>query len=186
LGKPTPAEIADQNTRTTPLGLIGRGVEHYACAVAAFDAVGDDHSTWTPGGQIGSVAPDGANHLLAMSIEVALKAFLREKGLSVYEIKTQFGHDLIKLLERAEDEGLAGPKANSRALLSLLNDLFLSREFEFTVTGFRQFPAFGPMREVALQIFDEVFDAITSSRNFLNGKAGAFLKRDLNNRKPVP
>jgi len=179
LAKPNAAEIADQNARTTSLGLIGRAVEHYACSVAAFEAVSDGHSTWSPSGQMGSVAPDGANHLFAMAIEVALKAFLREKGLDVHELKMQFGHNLIKLFERAEREGMAALNVNDRALLSLLNDLFLSREFEFTVTGSRRFPTFDALRGIACQIFDEVFDAIPLSRNFLNGKVGAYLRRDM-------
>jgi hypothetical protein len=158
-------------------------VEHYACAVAAFEALDDGHKTWTASGPIGSIAPDGANHLFAIAIEVALKAFLRQRGLGVYDLKIQFGHDLIKLFDRAESEGLAGLEASDRALLALLNDFFVSREFEFIVTGSRQFPTFGALRPIACQIFDDVFDAIPSSRNFLNGKVGAYLERDLNNRK---
>jgi hypothetical protein len=55
----------------------------------------------------------------------------------------------------------------------------LSREFEFTVTGSRRFPTFDALRGIACQIFDEVFDAIPLSRNFLNGKVGAYLRRDM-------
>jgi hypothetical protein len=186
LAKPTTAEIADQNARTTPLGLIGRAVEHYACAVAAFDALSDGQPTWTSSGQFGPIAPDGANHLLAMSIEVALKAFLREQGLDVHEIKTKYGHDLIKLLRQAEQRGLRALQPNEQDLLSLLNDLFLSREFEFTVTGARQFPTFSALRELACSILGEVLKTIPTSRNFLNGNVGAYLKRDMNNRNLVP
>lgn len=176
----TAAEIADQNAHTTPLGLIGRAIEHYAAAVIIYDALAEGGTTWTHSGPVEPATPPSADHLLAMAIEVSLKAFLRQCNLDVVELKTKYGHDLERLIERATKEGLpASLSANERGLNGLLNGLFLAREFEFTVTGSRRMPQFSETRDLACKVFSAVMDEIPLSRNFLNGKAGRYLARDL-------
>jgi hypothetical protein len=176
----TSAEIADQNARTTPLGLIGRAVEHYAAAVIVYDALAEGGVTWVPSGPVEPATPPSADHLLAMAIEVSLKAFLRQRNLDVVELKQKYGHDLERLIERATKEGLAASlSVSDLGLIGLLNGLFLRREFEFTVTGFRRMPRFSEARQLACKIFRAVLDEIPLSLNFLSGKAGSYLARDL-------
>jgi hypothetical protein len=72
-------------------GTLVDGARMYA---AAADAVNDKHPN----------ALHVLSHLLGMSIELALKAYLKHHGCSEAKLKS-LGHDLIKLFSETEKFG---------------------------------------------------------------------------------
>lgn len=167
--KPTAAEIADENARTTSLGLTRYAIEYFASAMAADDAIGQQE-----GHEI--IAPMPVNHMMAIAIELSLKAFLRERGVDAYELKNKYGHDLVLLFERARAEGLTGPwTSQEEGLLAILNKPYKAREFQYIKTGARTLPVFGPLTDLAVSILRASMDGIPFAKNFLRRDAGLVL-----------
>ena len=95
---------SDHETLTA--GTLIDGARMYA---AAADAVNDKYPN----------ALHVLTHLLGMSLELAIKAYLRNAGYSKKQLR-QLGHDLSKLLRHAEKYGM---------------EITGSREFVFMVLG---------------------------------------------------
>ena len=84
-------------------------------------------------------------YLTGRSIELALKAFLLMKGFSKKDVKNNFGHDLEKLLERAESEGLGGVVTltpEHKTAIIVANDYYCSKGFEYfeVLKGVKGYP----------------------------------------------
>ena len=47
-----------------------------------------------------------SNYLVCRSIELSFKSFLSAKGMKVTKIKSKFGHDLVKVMNRAIRDGV--------------------------------------------------------------------------------
>jgi|CXWL01.1.fsa_nt_gi hypothetical protein len=142
--------LKDQQGQTTPLGLLRYALEYYAAADAADDAIGDDD-----GHEVH--APMVVNFLVGQAIELGLKAFLLESGLSVDELRSRkYGHDLIALFDEAKTRGFANGGevgARERAMLMLLNPSYKDRELQYSKAGTKEaFPVFGPLEEAAVSI----------------------------------
>ena len=90
--------------------------------------------------------------LLAQSIELALKAFLRLTGYTEGQLKAA-GHDLPDLLKRAADRsGFPEPDPADRRLLELLSDTYLKqRKLQFHGASEIRLPFLRPIRELAAE-----------------------------------
>jgi len=116
--------------RTTPFGLWRFAEEYLSAAIL----VGAD-----PAHEIS--AP--RYYLLGHSTELALKAFLLARGVSLDELKTKIRHDLEKALEMAEKLGLLkliSVLPEEDYSVRLLNKTYKPKEHEYIVTGYRQWP----------------------------------------------
>ncbi|WP_075655282.1 hypothetical protein [Pseudochrobactrum sp. B5] len=58
-------------------------------------------------------------YLLAMCSEIALKAFLSEKGMSDDQLAKRLGHDLTKCLRQAIDKGLQLGEREAECILNM-------------------------------------------------------------------
>jgi hypothetical protein len=104
------------------------------------------------GEALGNRATAGQFFLFAHGIELALKSFLHDNGLTLEELK-KIGHDLDKLLERCRAKGLACSESDSDSIIdriakSLIN-AGLRYEFYFNM------PLIDDVRRVARGILKD-------------------------------
>jgi hypothetical protein len=146
-------------------------IEYYAAAIVVDDALGKG-----PGAEI--TAPHSVNFLIGRSIELAIKSFLAHRGTSLDIIK-RIGHDLEAALMQAERHGLESMTSltdDDRGILSVLNALYCSKQFEYPVNGAKCYPVFGPLDLMALRILRPIIDTIPHASSFLARKpAGRIL-----------
>ncbi len=137
--------------RTTAIGLARYAREYYDAAIGADDAIGN-----RPGYE--SFAPPPVMFLVAHSIELALKAYLRDRGLSLDELRER-GHRLDECWKLAIEHGvedLVQLTQDDVGVLKTINDLHASTQLRYIQTGFTQFPVFGPLQELARKLLDAI------------------------------
>jgi hypothetical protein len=131
----------------TPGTLID-GARMYA---AGSDAVNDRHPN----------SLHVTSHMLGMSIELTLKAFLRYKGYSVKRLKS-YGHSLGKLFDAAVEEGFY--RTGSRNfVIRVLGVLYEGRIFGYPEKATMNTIAPSRLREMANELIEEVFSLIHGS-----------------------
>lgn len=131
-------------TSLTPGSLID-GARMYA---AAADSVNDRYPN----------ALHVLSHLLGMSLELALKAFLRQAGFKERDLR-ELGHDLASLLSKAETAGLKST-GSRHFRLSVLGANYEERLFAYPHEATLTVILPARLREVANEIIQEVFLAI--------------------------
>jgi hypothetical protein len=148
----------------TPVTLID-GARMYA---AAADAV----NTRLPN------ALHVLSHLLGMSIELALKAYLRRFGHSVGQLR-ELGHDLRGLLAAAEECGLESI-GSRRFRLAVLGANYEERLFAYPEEGNLNVIIPARLREITQSLVDEVFIAIHGDQRFteLQGEPGLCIQSE--------
>lgn len=95
-------------------------------------------------------------HLVSHSIELALKAFLMSKKVSVGRLKG-VGHDLVDLLQLADGHGLRDvvPLEQRHVdAITLINPLHQDRELHYRKRGFKQFPPGEDLRLCAKMLLE--------------------------------
>ena len=98
------------------------------------------------------------SHTLGMAIELALKAFLVEHGLTEQDLRN-LGHDLEGLLREAESHGLT--KTGSRHFrLSVLGANYEERTFAYPSEGLLTVILPRSLREISHEIINEVFESV--------------------------
>jgi len=132
-----------------PLALLAYA-RHFFSAAQSLPANGD------------RVSPV-AYYLFCHSIELALKAFLRTKGVPVQDLRSQrrFGHDLERLLDRGIDLGLltvAHLSRDQQLAIQVASESYRSKRFEYledalglfeTLTGYASQPNLATLRSAA-------------------------------------
>ncbi len=143
----------DDPKRTTPIGLARYAREFFDCALAADDKVGR-----RPGFEI--IAPIPVMYLVGHSVELCLKAYLTFQGVSLQELRTRkYGHDLDKCLKKAKELGLNTHiklDDDEYHALSVLNELYSTKQLNYIVTGAKQFPVFGPIESACKKLLNAV------------------------------
>jgi len=128
--------------RTTPAGLWTLGDEFFRTV---------EHVP--EGGRRRSIL---CYFLLSHSIELTLKAFLRENGSHVPEL-IEIGHDLGFLFRRAEARGIRGIVAlEERHLdaIEIANVIYKEKEWEYRKRGFKQYPIIDDLYSCASALLD--------------------------------
>ena len=149
-----PAVNADP-TRTTPTGLASYAREYFYAARAADDVIGS-----RPGYE--GHAPMPVMHLIAHSIELALKAYLLHRGVPLERLRA-IGHDLIDCWNCSTEHGigeLIELTETDMDVLEIINHLHKSTELRYIVTGPKTFPVFGPLKIMAKKILDAVCPSV--------------------------
>ena len=102
------------------------------------------------------------SHLLGMSIELALKAFLRKKGYKENELR-KLGHNLRKIYTETTNCGLTD--TGSREFrLAVLGALYQGRIFAYPQQGVMNTIEPWSLRQIADEIICEVFAAIKGKK----------------------
>jgi len=95
--------------------------------------------------------PIPAYYLVCHSIELVLKAFLRGSGKELEDLKKK-GHNLNQCLRAAEEKGINeyfSLTSTQKSAVSLINDYYSQKELEYIATGFKTFPKYDILEEVA-------------------------------------
>lgn len=94
-----------------------------------------------------------AYYMLGHSIELFLKAFLLGRGEEIFLLSSKtFGHDLNKLLEESRRRRLGTLvilNRNETLTISLLNQRYKKKEFEYFAFGFKQLPSYPELFKTA-------------------------------------
>jgi len=139
-------------TRTTPLGLARYASEFMEAALAADDKMGKKS-----GHEI--VAPVPVMFLVGQAIELSLKSFLLSRGVSLHKLRRDYGHNLHRSLRKAKELGLGSLvqfTEEEQSVLSLLDNLYSSKQLQYIITGATTFPVFGPLERAALKLIHAV------------------------------
>ena len=102
-------------------------------------------------------APIPVQFLVAHSIELILKAYLREMGVSLRELEKHFGHNLLRCLHGALERGLPFKvDPNSMGALEALNELHVTTQLRYIQTGAKSFPSQGPLTKLTKDLQDTI------------------------------
>lgn len=157
-------KIMETSERTTSIGLARYAKEFLEAALAVDDIVGMQE-------EYQRVPPIPVLYLVGHSIELALKAFLVHKGTSVSELRSRaYGHDLVKCWEKSIELGLAeiySYTSDQTLIIRLLNELYSKKELEYIVTGYKEFPVFGPLEKLAITLVNTVGPFVGFNRKIL-------------------
>ena len=137
--------------RTTAIGLARYARDYFDAAIAADNVIGH-----RPGYEI--FAPHPVMFLVAHSIELALKAYLRHKGFTVQQLQNM-GHDLTECWRVATTEGIEGHITLTQeelGVLGLISHLHVSTQLRYIETGFKTYPVFGPLESLARKLLDAI------------------------------
>ena len=141
----------NDNGRTSAIGLARYAREYFEAAIGADDAIGHHE-----GYEI--VAPAPVMFLVAHSIELALKAYLRYQGFTVKDLQ-KIGHNLNDCWQTATENGIESHVALTQeelGIIGLISDLHASTQLRYISTGYKQFPVFGPLQEVTGKLLDVI------------------------------
>lgn len=137
--------------KTTPIGLARYAREFFDCALAADDKVG--HRS---GFEI--IAPIPVMYLVGHSIELCLKSYLAFQGVPLSDLRARkYGHDLVKCFKKAKELGLntyVELDNGEQHALTVLNELYSTKQLNYIVTGAKEFPVFGPIQIVNSKLLD--------------------------------
>lgn len=99
-------------------------------------------------------------YLYCHAFELTLKAFLRAKGLSTYNLAShEFGHKLKVLWDACVDEGLqSNPVADAliAQTIELLDPFAREFEFRYVKVGFKQLPMLTDIQSAAADLMAAV------------------------------
>jgi hypothetical protein len=142
---------------TTPLGLC-RYSHDYFDSSRALQSLVNKPSEF----QLVSQMPH--LYLMGRSLELALKAFLLKKGLTLDELRSKkYGHNLKKCFDKALELGLVGTpsfEGPEIGVLELLNELYVSKRLEYIETGEMQIPLFYWLQVLATKLIRTVSNEV--------------------------
>lgn len=131
--------MKDDPVLTTALGLTRYAHDYFDSGRAVQEQMGT-------GTKYEIVSPFPSLFLMGQSIEIAVKAYLLEKGLALASLRQKpFGHDLCGCLERAKQLGLyelMKPHAAELGAVTVLNDLYKTKQLQYIRTGLKNVPDF--------------------------------------------
>src|SRR5664279_1440878 len=132
MAKKSSEETADDEARTTSVGLFNRAEAYWLSARALQEANikhGHSHSP--------------VHHLYYFAIELYLKAFLRQHGHSVAELSDSktFGHHAHKIGVRAAELGLPLDR-HDKELLDIMGNTDVVIRSRYIRTGAARYPTF--------------------------------------------
>lgn len=137
--------------RVPALGLARYAREFYDAAIAVDDTIG-----MRPAYRF--IAPIPVQHLVAHSIELILKAYIRGQEASEQDVR-DLGHDLETCWSKARDMGVEEYILLSETeldTLRLISQLHWSTELRYIKTGFKQFPSFGNLQNLCTKLLDAI------------------------------
>ena len=142
------AELHEDPKRTTSIGMARYATEFFEAALAADDKLGKKEG-------YDDIAPIPVMFLVGQAVELALKAYLLKKGVTLRKLRRRYGHELHRSLRKAKELGLADVvhlSSEEEGILGLLDAIYSTKELQYIVTGAEQFPIFGPLESVARKI----------------------------------
>lgn len=151
--KPTDAQIAEEDERTTARGLARYAHEYIEAALVVDEKLGAKN-------EYVHISPIPAYFLASHGIELTLKAFLRTKGVSAADLRTkQYGHDLRACYRESKRYGLLDVfrmcSMDMRALL-LLVEMNEFQGLRYIRTGPKTFASWAIVEPFAVRLHQAV------------------------------
>jgi HEPN domain len=140
--------LHDDPARTTPIGLA-----RYSCEFLEAALITDEKMGRRTGYEV--IAPIPVMFLVRQSIELSLKAYLLQRGVSLTKLRTKLGHNLHKLLRKAKEldlKNLVELTEEELNTIEILNVLYTTKQLQYIVTGAKTFPVFGPLQTAAKKL----------------------------------
>ncbi|MHB8413787.1 MAG: hypothetical protein ACYDB1_00125 [Acidiferrobacteraceae bacterium] len=116
------------------------------------------------------------SHLLGMSAELALKAYLKHHGVSTRELR-RLGHNLGALYEKAQTFGLAGTGSRNYRL-RVLGANYQTRRFAYPKAGRLSVITPSSLREITHGLIVEIFAKLKGEvvRQALSAQPGLMIQ----------
>ena len=152
---------ADNPERTTATGLARFAQDFLEASRSAADGMGRGNKHF-------SVTPVPVIYLVGHSIELSLKSFLLNLGVSLRDLRLEYKHDLGKLLVAARELGLEQHVQFEEVELGafeVLNDLYSTKQLEYIVTGYRVFPQLDPIEAFAKKLCEAISPLVGLTRS---------------------
>jgi hypothetical protein len=148
--KRTPEEIAEDEARTTSVGLFNRAEAYWLSATALWEAKVKHGHAHSP---VGS--------LYYFAIELYLKAFLRQNGHTVEELSDgkRFGHKTDVLSARAKKLGLAFDE-NDKELFEIMGTSDVVIRSRYIRTGAARWPTFETLNATCENLREDIGRAL--------------------------
>jgi hypothetical protein len=143
----------DTHTKTTPIGLTRYAHDFFDSSRALEDVLNKETL-------FNLVSPMPSLYLIGHSIELVLKAYLLQHGVTIHALRSKkYGHNLNACLSRANDLGLdslVNYFPAEEGSLDLLNALYSSKQLEYIVTGTKYIPLFQHVESFAKRLIHAV------------------------------
>ena len=97
-----------------------------------------------------------AYHAAAQGLEFSLKAFLRARGATVADLRTEIGRSLVKALARSEAQGLRPIPAPWRAPVAEIARCHQDTQFVYLMTPDGAFPELDPLIGAGIFVLDSI------------------------------
>ncbi len=81
-----------------------------------------------------------------------------------------YGHDLLKCWEKSIELGLGDVfkfTSDDTIIIQLLNDHYSRKELEYIFTGDKEFPVFGPLHKLAINLVNTIGPLVGYNRKML-------------------
>ena len=120
-----------------------------------------------PGFEI--VAPIPVLYLVGHSIELSLKSYLLQQGITLSDLRRNFGHNLHDSFRKAKELGLLNHVSftnQEEGAFEILNTLYSTKQLEYIITGAKHFPIFGLVELFAVKLFNSVSVIVGFNKKF--------------------
>jgi hypothetical protein len=148
----TAEEIADDEKRTTAIGLFNRA-EAYWLSACALEKASVKHGH----------ADSPVRYLFYFAIELYLKAFIRDHH-TLEDLEKKFGHKTTKLSARAEKLGLTFD-AHDKELFAMVGDTDIVIRARYIRTGAARWPTFATLNATCENLREDVGEALKKKGN---------------------
>ena len=103
--------------------------------------------------------------LLGHALELAFKSYIRAKGASLNSLR-KIGHDLVVAKESAVTAGieeLAQLNEQEHSAISIINEYYRRKEFEYRVTGGKTYPEAKLLADIVEKLLNKTRDICLKS-----------------------
>jgi hypothetical protein len=145
--KKNPEEVAEDEKRTTAVGLFNRA-EAYWLSATTLQKAGVKHGH----------AHSPVRYLYYFAIELYLKAFLRDHH-TLEDLEKKFGHKTTRLSGRAEQLGLSFD-GHDRQLFSMMGDTDIVIRSRYIRVGAATWPTFESLNATCENLREDVGAAL--------------------------
>lgn len=146
--------MEDQEPTLTPQILARYSIEFFKTALAADNRLENKN-------QYGLIASFPVMYLIGHSIELCLKSFLLEKGVSRKKLERKYGHNLTKIYNKATALGFIELLSGiEKKHLEMLNDIYQSKILNYPETGGYAIPLFSALEEINEKLIKAICPAL--------------------------
>ena len=135
--------------RTSPVGLLNTGKEFKKACEIVSKSCPDKHPS-LPNTDLYKVRL----YLIGHAFELLFKSILLQYGVPLAKLRSkEFGHNIIFLIQKVEECKILILSNEKKGLLTLLNEYYKTKDFEYHVRGAKQYPYVSELIVLADDLF---------------------------------